>query len=495
MTVVAEPVRAGLRGRDLARGLLAILPAEQVLLQHDDLLLYEYDGAVDTAMPDAVVLPHDTGDVAKVVRFCAEHNVPVVPRGAGTGLSGGAIPIEGGVVLSFARMDRILEIDVPNLRAVVQPGLVNLHLSTAAAPHGLYFVPDPSSQKACTLGGNVAENSGGPHTLAYGVTTNHVTGLEIVLPDGTVQRLGGKALDSEGYDLVGTFIGSEGTLGIVTEITVKLTPLPEDKRTILAAFRTMDDASEAVSAIIGAGVVPSAMEMMDALATEAVEASVGAGYPLDAGGILLLEVDGVSDGLDDARERIEALCREQGAFLIRVAATALERDRLWAGRKGAFAAMGRLSPDYYVQDGVIPRTKLPEILRHITAVGERHSLRIANVFHAGDGNLHPLILFSGSGGEEELERVKSAGYEILSACVAAGGSITGEHGVGMEKNCYMPIQFSPDDLAAMSRVKRAFDPAGLANPGKVMPTPRLCGEVPGPYRQHPLERAGLAERF
>ncbi len=476
MSVVAGPVRAGLRGRDLARGLLALFPADQVLLQHDDLLLYEYDGAVDTAMPDAVVLPHDTGDVAKVVRFCAEHGVPIVPRGAGTGLSGGAIPVEGGVVLSFARMSRIIEIDVPNQRAVVQPGLVNLHLSTAVAPDGLYFVPDPSSQKACTIGGNVAENSGGPHTLAYGVTTNHVTGLEVVLSDGTVQRFGGKALETDGYDLVGAFIGSEGTLGIVTEITVKLTPLPEDKRTILAAFHTMDDASDAVSAIIAAGVVPSAMEMMDALATEAVEASVGAGYPLDAGGILLLEVDGVREGLDDARERIETICRERGAFLIRVAATTLERDRLWAGRKGAFAAMGRLSPEYYVQDGVIPRTKLPEILRHITAVGQRYGLRVANVFHAGDGNLHPLILFSGSGGEAELERVRAAGLEILSACVDAGGSITGEHGVGMEKNCYMPIQFTPDDLAAMARVKRAFDPAGLANPGKLFPTPSRCRE-------------------
>jgi glycolate oxidase len=402
--------------------------------------------------------------------------VPIVPRGAGTGLSGGAIPVFGGVVLTFARMARILEIDVANLRAVVQPGLINLHLSTAAAPYGLYFVPDPSSQKACTLGGNVAENSGGPHTLAYGVTTNHVTGLEVVLSDGTVARVGGKALEHEGYDLVGAFVGSEGTLGIVTEITVKLTPLPEDKRTILAAFPTMDQASETVSAIIASGIVPAAIEMMDTLATEAVEAAVHAGYPLDAGGILLVEVDGVRDGLDEQRERIEAICREQGATTIRVAKSALERERLWAGRKGAFAAMGRLAPDYYVQDGVIPRTRLPAILRLVREVAERHKVRIANVFHAGDGNLHPLILFDGSQGEGVLEAVKEAGLEIVSACVEAGGSLTGEHGIGMEKNCYMPLQFAESDLAAMRRIKAAWDPLGLMNPGKVFPTPGRCRE-------------------
>jgi glycolate oxidase len=447
-----------------------------VLWAREDLLLYEYDGAIDIATPDAVVLPSETADVAKLARFCAEHAVPLVPRGAGTGLSGGAIPVEGGVVISFARMSRILEIDVPNLRAVVQPGLVNLHLSTAAAPSGLYFVPDPSSQKACTLGGNVAENSGGPHTLAYGVTTNHVTGLELVLSDGTIVRLGGKALEYDGYDLVGTFVGSEGTLGIVTEITVKLTPLPEDKRTLMAAFPTMDDASNTVSAIIGAGIVPSAMEMMDQLSTQAVEASVGAGYPLDAGGILLVEVDGVRDGLDDLLERIERICHASHATQLRVATTALERDKLWAGRKGAFAAMGRLASDYYVQDGVIPRTKLPQVLRHVIDVGERYGLRIANVFHAGDGNLHPLIMFDGSKGPAEVERVKEAGREILEMCIEVGGSITGEHGVGMEKNCYMPLQYSPVDMAVMRRVKDAFDPLGLANPGKVFPTPGKCKE-------------------
>ncbi len=440
------------------------------------MLLYEYDGAVDTATPDAVVLPTETADVAKLARFCADHGIPLVPRGAGTGLSGGSIPVFGGVVISFARMARILEIDTADLRAVVQPGLINLHLSTAVAPFGLHYVPDPSSQKACTLGGNVAENSGGPHTLAYGVTTNHVTGLEVVLSDGTIVRLGGKAMENEGYDLVGTFVGSEGTLGIVTEITVKLTPIPEDRRTIFAAFPAMDQASEAVSAIIASGIVPAAIEMMDQLATEAVEAAVHAGYPLDAEGILLVEVDGVREGLDEQRERIEAICRAQGATTIRVAANALERERLWAGRKGAFAAMGRLAPDYYVQDGVIPRTRLPEILRHVRTVGERHGVRIANVFHAGDGNLHPLILFDGSAGEGVLEDVKEAGLEIVGACVEAGGSLTGEHGIGMEKNCYMPIQFSKDDLAAMRRLKGAWDPLGIMNPGKVFPTPGRCKE-------------------
>ena len=469
-------VTAGIRGTELHRGLVELLGEEQVLWQAHDLQLYEYDGAVDTATPDAVVIPRDTADVARLARFCSEHGVPIVPRGAGTGLSGGAIPIEGGVVVSFSRMSRILELDAANLRAVVQPGLVNLHLSTAAAPHGLYFVPDPSSQKACTIGGNVAENSGGPHTLAYGVTTNHVTGLEIVLTDGTIVRLGGKATEAEGYDLIGLFVGSEGTLGLVTEITVRLTPLPEDKRTVMAAFPTMEAASETVSAIISSGLVPSAMELMDQLATIAVEASVGAGYPLDAGGILLAEVDGPRDGLDDQRTRMEELCRANGATSIRVAQTALERDKLWAGRKGAFAAMGRLAPDYYVQDGVIPRTRLPDVLRRIGEVGEQYGVRIANVFHAGDGNLHPLILFDGSLGPDVLRKVKAAGVEILRACVDAGGSITGEHGVGMEKNCELPLQYGPDDLAAMLHVKTAFDPAGLANPAKIFPTPSRCRE-------------------
>jgi glycolate oxidase len=460
----------------LVHGLIELLGPAKVLGAHEDLLMYEYDGAVDTATPDAVVLPDSTADVAALARFCHEHAVPIVPRGAGTGLSGGAIAVEGGVVVSFARMARILEIDVQNLRAVVQPGVINLHLSTAVAPEGLYFVPDPSSQKACTLGGNVAENSGGPHTLAYGVTTNHVTGIEIVLSDGTVVRLGGKSVEDEGYDLVGAFVGSEGTLGLVTEITVRLTPLPEDKRTLMAAFPTMDEASETVSAIIADGIVPSAIEMMDQLAIQAVEASVHAGYPLDAGGILLVEVDGARDGLDDARARIEQICRDHLASEVRVAASALERDRLWAGRKGAFAAMGRLSPDYYVQDGVIPRTRLPDILRLVKDAGVRHRLRVANVFHAGDGNLHPLILFDSRLGPDELERAKAAGLEILTACVEAGGSITGEHGVGMEKNCYMPLQFRESDLAAMRRVKAAFDPDGLMNPGKIFPTPSRCRE-------------------
>ena len=466
-------IRAGLRGPALVDALVTLLGASKVLGTREDLIIYEYDGAVDTATPDAVVLPNSTADVTKLARFCHEHSVPIVPRGAGTGLSGGAIPVEGGVVVSFARMARILEIDVANRRAVVQPGLINLHLSTAAAPHGLYFVPDPSSQKACTLGGNVAENSGGPHTLAYGVTTNHVTGLEIVLSDGSVVRLGGKAEDSEGYDLIGAFVGSEGTLGLVTEITVKLTPLPEDKRTMLAGFPTMDQASASVSAIIGAGIVPQAIELMDQLATQAVEAAVSAGYPLEAGGILLLEVDGLREGLDHAAQRIEAICREHGATTLRRAQTVLERERLWAGRKGAFAAMGRLAPAYYVQDGVIPRTRLPDVLRAIEEISERHGLRVANVFHAGDGNLHPLVLFSDM---SELPRVHEAGLEILTACVEAGGSITGEHGVGMEKNCYMPLQYAPEDLAAMRRVKTTFDPAGLANPGKIFPTPGRCRE-------------------
>src|SRR5436190_3402376 len=441
----------------LVRELTSIAGLDAVLWRAEDLMLYEYDALSSLRAPDAVVFPTSAEHVVRIVRLAAKENVPVIARGAGTGLSGGAVVTEGGIVVSFARMKKIVEIDIENERARVQPGVVNLDLSLAVADYGYYFVPDPSSQKACTIGGNVAENSGGPHTLAYGVTTNHVTGLELVLSDGTVVRLGGKAVEYEGYDLIGAFVGSEGTLGIVTEITVRLTPLPEDKRTILAAFPTIDGASETVSAIIGAGIVPSAIELMDQLATEAVEAAVGAGYPLDAGGILLMEVDGLRDGLDEAATRIEEICRANGATTLRRAATTLERDRLWAGRKGAFAAMGRLAPAYYVQDGVIPRTRLPEVLRTVREVGARYGVRIANVFHAGDGNLHPLILFAK---ESELEGVKQAGLEILEACVAAGGSITGEHGVGMEKNCFMPLQFTADDLATMGRVKSAFDPAG-----------------------------------
>src|SRR5437870_6607381 len=382
-----------MRGASLVRALRDLLGPTKVLGTHDELLIYEYDGAVDTATPDAVALPETTADVSALARFCHEHAVPIVPRGAGTGLSGGAIPVEGGVVVSFVRMARILEIDPENLRAVVQPGVVNLHLSTATSPFGLHFVPDPSSQKACTIGGNVAENSGGPHTLAYGVTTNHVTGLEIVLSDGTATRLGGKRLETRGYDLVGAFVGSEGTLGVVTEATLVLTPRPEAVLTALAAFATTDAASEAVSAIIAAGIVPAAIEMMDQLAIQAVEAAVHAGYPLDAGAVLLVDVEGVRDGTDDVLERITAICREAGATDVRLARSAKERELLWAGRKGAFGAMGRLAPDYYVQDGVIPRTKLPEVLSAIEEIGRRHQLRVANVFHAGDGNLHPLILF------------------------------------------------------------------------------------------------------
>jgi glycolate oxidase len=444
-------------------------------VKSEDLLLYEYDGGVDTAHPDAVVIPHDAKDVAKLARFCHEHRVPIVPRGAGTGLSGGAVPVEGGVVLSFARLSRICELDAPNLRAVVEPGLVNLHLSTAASPLGLHFVPDPSSQKACTIGGNIAENSGGPHTLAYGVTTNHVTGIEIVLSDGTVTQLGGKRAETRGYDLVGAFVGSEGTLGIVTEATLVLTPRPEVVLTTLAAFASIDAASETVSAIIGAGIVPAAIEMMDHLAIQAVEAAVHAGYPLDAGAVLLVDIEGVRDGIDALLERISTLCRDNGATEVRIARSAKERELLWAGRKGAFGAMGRLAPDYYVQDGVIPRTKLPEVLAAIDEIGARHELRVANVFHAGDGNLHPLILFDASV-QGQLERVKDAGSEILRVCIDAGGTLTGEHGIGMEKNCHMEWQFTDDDLAAMQRLRRAFDPDGLANPGKVFPTPSRCLE-------------------
>jgi glycolate oxidase len=419
--------------------------------------------------------------------------VPFVARGAGTGLSGGALPVADGVVISLARMNRILEIDLDSGRIVVQPGVTNLQVTEAVMGDGYYYAPDPSSQQVCTIGGNVAENSGGAHCLKYGFTVNHVTGLLVVLPDGEAVRLGGASFESPGPDLLGAFVGSEGTLGIATEVTLRLLRRPESVRTVLAAFDSTDTAGAAVSGIVAARILPSAMEMMDRLTIEAAEAAVHPGYP-DANAVLLVELDGPTPQVEEDLAAVEAICVECGSWEVRVAADDRERALLWKGRKSAFAAMGRIANDYYVQDGVVPRTKLPEVLRRIGELEAEFGLRVGNVFHAGDGNLHPLVLYDARV-DGEPERARLLAEAILGACIDAGGSLTGEHGIGVDKVCSMPLLFGSDDLATMLRLRTAFDPAGLCNPGKVLPTPRLCGEVPGPYRAHPLEKAGLAERF
>ncbi len=474
--------------RALAEKLGAIVGPENVLWQDYDLVLYEYDGSIDRSRPHAVVFPATAEQVAEIVRLCAREGIPCTARGAGTGLSGGAIPLAGGVLLIFSRMNRILEVDVENLRAVVEPGVVNLHLSQAIAATGLQYIPDPSSQKACTIGGNVGENSGGPHTLLYGVTTNHVVGLQFVTNEGEIVEVGGKALDPPGYDLTGLIVGSEGTFGIVTRIIVRLSPIAEAVKTLLAVFDRVEDASAAVSGVIAAGIIPSAIEMMDNLAIQAVEAAVHAGYPTDAGAVLLIEIDSLAEGIDEQVEAVSAICRQWHAREIRIARTAKERNLLWLGRKGAFGAMGRISPDFYTMDGCVPRDKLPEVLERIAAIGQRYGIRIANVFHAGDGNLHPLVLFDAEKPGEE-EKVRQMGYEILAVCAEAGGALTGEHGIGVEKREMMCLTFTGDDIDWMYRVKEAFDPAGMFNPGKIFPTPGRCWN-PEPRRTGRIAAVG-----
>ncbi len=471
-----------------------MLGAEHVITEPEQLRVYECDGLTGhRAIPELVALPASTEEVQAVVRACHRDRIPFVARGAGTGLSGGATPLAGGVVISLARMNRILEIDLGSQRIVVEPGVANLEVTRAVANDGYFYAPDPSSQQVCTIGGNVAENSGGAHCLKNGFTVHHVTGVTLVLPDGEVVELGGKSLDPEGPDLLGLIVGSEGTLGIVTSITLRLVRSPEVVQTLLAGFETTDAAGAAVSAIVAAGVLPAALEMMDRLTIEAAELAVAPGYPAGAGAVLLVELDGVSDQVEEDAAEVERICAECGAFEIRVATNDLARALLWKGRKSAFAAMGRVATDYYVQDGVVPRTRLPAVLRRIEELSATHGLRVGNVFHAGDGNLHPLVLYDAERGE--TERARDLAEAILDACLDAGGSLTGEHGVGMDKACSMPRMFSELDLETFGRVRRAFDRDGLCNPGKVIPTPRLCGEVPGPYRVHPLERMGVAERL
>ena len=466
----------------LQQRLQAVVGLRGFLDRTEDLALYEYDGSVDKHRPDLVVFPQSTAQVAAIVKLCREAHVPLVGRGAGTGLSGGAIPREGGVMVAFARMNRILEIDLENERAVVQPGVVNLDITNAVQALGYFYAPDPSSQRACTIGGNVAENAGGPHTLAYGVTTNHVLGLEVVLPDGSIVETGGKEIDRGGYDLTGLLTGSEGTMVLVTKVIVRLMRKPEMVKTILAVYNTSDDAGRTVAQITARAITPVAVEMLDGVMLRMVEEATHAGYPLDAAAVLLVELEGLREAVEEQVEQVRAACEVSGAREFRVAQSAEERELLWKGRKNAFGAVGRVSPTYYVQDGVVPRTQIAPTLEFIGQVAERYGLLISNIFHAGDGNLHPIILFNARK-PGELERARAAGEEILRYCISVGGSITGEHGVGMEKNELMGDLFSEPTLEMMARLKGLFDPECLLNPGKVLPTGRGCMEI----RQPPLK--------
>ena len=459
-----------MRGPSLAHDLRRVVGDGNVLDSGVNLRLYGYDAYLEERRPDAVVFVETTEQVADVVKTCNRWGVPFVARGGGTNLSGGTVPVKGGVVIEMIRMNRILEIDAKNLRARVQPGMFNLEFGNALAPHGYQYLPDPASQKAATLGGNVAENSGGPHCFKYGVTTNHVVGLTVVLPDGEVVRLGSKAPDTPGYDLTGLFVGSEGTLGICTEIVARICRLPEGVKTLLAIYDSMEAGSETVSAIVAAGMVPATLEMMDQLVIQAVEGFIKCGFPLDCATVLLIEVDGLKDDLERQAQEIAELCRKHGAREVRVARDDAERAALWAGRRGAFGAVARITPSYLVCDGSVPRTQLPKILKKVAEVGRKYDLRIPNVFHAGDGNLHPLILFDWRDAEQKA-RVMKAGMEILELCVEVGGTISGEHGVGIEKMDAMRLVFTERELEAQRKIKRAFDPKDLANPGKIFPAP------------------------
>ena len=472
----------------------AIVGGAHVLRQPLDVLTYECDALAHLReIPVAVVMPGSADEVQAVVRLCARDQVPFVARGHGTGLSGGATPVAGGIVISLARLNRVVSIDIPNQRAVVQPGVTNLEITRQVAPFGFYYAPDPSSQQVCSIGGNLAENSGGAHCLKYGFTVHHILSADFVLPSGDKVTIGGAFADTPGPDLLGLVIGSEGTLGIATEMTVRVVRRPAAVQTLLAAFDTIDAGGAAVSDIIAAGIIPAAIEMMDELAIKAAEAAVHPGFP-DADTLLIVELDGPEPEVTGGMARVDEICRARGATHLELAQTDAHRLRIWKGRKGAFAAMGRMSPNYYVQDGVVPRSRLSEVLHRIRDLSHRSGLRIANVFHAGDGNLHPLICYDARV-PGQAEHAAGVAQEILVYCLEAGGSLTGEHGIGLDKAPYMSRMFSADDLHVMQMVRGALDTQGLCNPGKVFPTPRLCGEVPGPYREHPIETAGLAERL
>ncbi|MBO0802645.1 MAG: FAD-binding protein [Nocardiopsaceae bacterium] len=482
---------AGLAGR-----MTAICGRQHVITDPLELRTYECDGLTShRATPALVVLPGTAEEVAAIVRECADGGIPFVARGSGTGLSGGAAPRSDGVLIAMTRMRKILQVDPVARRAVLEPGVTNLSVTTAASPSGLFYAPDPSSQVICSVGGNVAENSGGAHCLKHGFTVHHVTGLEIVTPDGELTWLGDGTGIPAGYDLLGAFTGSEGTLGIVTKIVVKLTPVPEAVHLVLAAYDTLADGGRAVSEIIAAGIVPAAIEMMDALSIQAAEMAVNCGYPEGAGAVLIVELDGPAAEVEAELATVRDICARAGAREIRAADDPERRAAIWKGRKAAFAAVGRLSPGYIVQDGVVPRTALGDVLGRISDMSEESGIRVANVFHAGDGNLHPLVLYDDASAAE-TEAAETLSGKILDACIEHGGSITGEHGVGVDKSRYMPKMFTEEDLDTMQLVRCAFDPASLCNPGKVYPTPRLCGEVPGPRRTpHPAVAAGQAEIF
>jgi glycolate oxidase len=456
--------------KSVVEELRRIVGRDSVIDAANDLRIFERDASIEGALPDAVVLASTTEQVAAVIKVAAKHHIPVVPRGAGTGLSGGAVTIRGGIALQVTRMRRILEIDTVGQTALVEPGVVNQELSLAAAPLGLFYAPDPSSQKACTLGGNAAENSGGPHCLYYGVTTNHVLGMEVVLADGSVHWVSGDTADRLGLDLCGVLVGSEGTLCAITKIKVRLLRTPPSVATLLAAFPTIETASHAVSAVIAHGIVPAALEMMDRMTVGAVEAHYHAGYPTDAGAVLLVEVDGIAESTRELMGAVHKVLGENQGYALREAQTAAERELLWAGRKGAIGALGRIKPNYYLHDGVVPRSRLPQVLSAVGEIGEHYKLPVANVFHAGDGNLHPNIMFD-LREPGVLQQVESAGEEMLHAVVELGGTLSGEHGIGLEKSAFMPWIFSPDDLDAMQRVKRVFDGDGILNPGKIFPDP------------------------
>jgi glycolate oxidase len=456
--------------------LRALVGPGNLLCSPSDLVVYECDGyTIEKNKPDVVVFPTSTDEIVRIVKACGDFNVPFLPRGAGTSLAGGCLPVGGGVMISLTRMKRILEVNTRDRYAVVEPGVVNLWLTNHLKPQGYHFAPDPSSQGACTIGGNVATNSGGPHTLKYGVTVNHVLGVELVLPDGEVVQTGGPVEDLPGYDLTGVIVGSEGTFGIASKVWVRITRNPEAYRTLLGVFETVDDATNTISDIVGAGIIPGALEMLDKLILQAVEAAFKFGFPLDAGAVLIMEVDGLEAGLDADAERIVAIAKKNKAREVRRANTEAERLLLWKSRKQAFGAVGRLAPSYCTQDGVVPRTKLPHILRFIQGIGENYRLRIANVFHAGDGNIHPILLFD-ERDPDQVARVLEASHHILEECIRVGGSVTGEHGIGVEKIDFMPKLFGPEDLAMMLRLRQAFNPEGRCSPAKMLPTAGACIE-------------------
>lgn len=463
-----------------------IAGAEGVIAHPSELRVYDCDGyTLERSAPDMVVLPKSTNEVAAIAKLLKEHGLPFVPRGTGTGLSGGCLPLGAPVTIGLSRMNRILSMDPANRRAVVQSGVINAWVSRAARPHGLYYVPDPSSQMACSIGGNIAENSGGPHTLKYGVTTNHVLGATMVLSDGEIVRLGGMTEDCPGYDLLGLVVGSEGTFGIVTEAILRLKPMPQAYKTLLVVFDSVAAGSRAVAEIVASGIVPAALEMMDALIVQAVEEAFHFGFPLDAGALLIVEVDGVSAGLDEMADTIARVCETNGAREVRVAKDDAEREELWKCRKRAFGAVGRLAHNYCCQDGVVPPTRLPEIMRRIAEIASEYDLRIGNVFHAGDGNIHPILLYD-ERNPEQTQRVVRAGRAILEECVRLGGTLTGEHGIGVEKVDLMPLIFTQDDLRTMERIRRVFDPDGACNPNKIFPSAVEKVGVSKPRRQAPL---------